>query len=417
MILEVLSVDPGRAAPGTSLRIHVRLDVRVKDKSELKVSIGGVVRPTFQLVDVQAGSSSSTQDGARPQTAPARHRSGRVPLVQSIDQQLQAAARMEEAAASRCEDLSYLAAVQVLAPVLHSRGPWPVQVHAHGASSAAAPQAELRIEPLPRPLPRPQSAAAVLCASSSSSFERPTPAQRAAQRAERERAAAAAAISPWAHKTGQARGLAGRGRTMLESGSSPPLLMPSVKHEVLVQAAEAVSKERQSRTFEVGSPTVTGPEEFHMLVVQLHHTLMQQMGKDAGKPPSTRESEKAFRWADADATGQLTLAELIEAQAVSRELRAQWEEHQRNAAQLAREARLRSHTRSSRRSLDLGVAYRATLDPERTRHGVKNYNEALGKFPRGDHSTPVMSFNPILRPHTRTQVIDRASRGESRELN
>ena len=125
LILEVRRVEPASAAPGTRLRIHLRLDGRVTESKQLAVSVGGALRPTFQLVDC---------------------------------------------AVPDPEDDSYQAILVVPAPVFHSRGPWSVQVHAHGASSAPSTAAQVCIQVQPL---RKTAALSV-----SASAERLTPARR-----------------------------------------------------------------------------------------------------------------------------------------------------------------------------------------------------------------------------------------------
>jgi len=97
-------VEPAVAAPGGPLRIHVRLDASVAE-SDLIVTIGGAVRPSFRLLDRQP---AAVVDGAAELAAPD---------------------------ASSAASLADCALISVLAPVLHTRGPWIVQIHAHGTSS------------------------------------------------------------------------------------------------------------------------------------------------------------------------------------------------------------------------------------------------------------------------------------------
>ena len=64
------------------------------------------------------------------------------------------------------------------------------------------------------------------------------------------------------------------------------------------------------------------------MVLKLRSLLAGPMRKMVGPPPSTSETEAAFRWAGTDADGSLSLSAFLAAQVVSRELNAQWEGRQ-----------------------------------------------------------------------------------------
>ena len=122
--LGVLHVEPAVAAPGGPLRIRVRLDARVAEE-DLVVTIGGAVRPSFRLSDRQSERPAAVVDGA-------------------VDGAIDGAAGPAAADASAAASPADCALISVLAPVLHARGPWAIQLHAHGASSEPTPAAELR---------------------------------------------------------------------------------------------------------------------------------------------------------------------------------------------------------------------------------------------------------------------------------
>ena len=249
--LGVLHVEPAVAAPGGPLRIRVRLDARVAEE-DLVVTIGGAVRPSFRLSDRQSERPAAVVDGA---------------VDGAIDGAAGPAAADTSAAASPAD----CALISVLAPVLHARGPWAVQLHAHGASSEPTPAAELRLR-LPR---RPESAAARAAARTAARAaahaaahaESPgsPPRCRGAHEHEASRvgggelhpaplsphaaAAAAGTEADDAQGTTEASGsLAAAGTQMLAAGRPPPLLLRGTKEEHLAQAAALYTRERQERT-------------------------------------------------------------------------------------------------------------------------------------------------------------------------
>ena len=240
--LEVLHVEPAVAAPGGPLRIRVRLDARVAEE-DLVVTIGGAVRPSFRLSD------------RRP--------------AADVDGAVDGAAGPAAADASSAASSADCALISVLAPVLHARGPWAVQLHAHGASSEPTPAAELRLR-LPR---RPESAAARAAARTAARAaahaaahaEAPgsPPRCRGAHEHEASRvgggelhpaplsphAAAAAAGTEADEGATEASGsLAAAGTQMLAAGRPPPLLLRGTREEHLAQAAALYTRERQERT-------------------------------------------------------------------------------------------------------------------------------------------------------------------------
>ena len=276
-------VEPAVAAPGGPLRVHVRLDARVAEE-DLVVTIGGAVRPSFRLIDRQP---VAVVDGA-------------------VDSAAGPAAADASAAASPTDG----ALISVLAPVLHARGPWAVQIHAHGASSEPTPAAELRLR-LGR---RPESAAARAdartaaraAAHATAHAEVPGSAQRCQGLHERDASlfgggefaigarhtapltshADAAAGTEEAGDTQRAAGsLAATGRQMLAAGHPPPLLLRSTKHNHLAQAAARYTADRREQTLDgMHVPTAAGPEEFHMMVLTLRDLLVGPMRKVAGPP-------------------------------------------------------------------------------------------------------------------------------------
>ena len=272
-------VEPAVAAPGGPLRVHVRLDARVAEE-DLVVTIGGAVRPSFRLIDRQP---AAVVDGA-----------------------VGGAAGPAAADASAAASSTDCALISVLAPVLHTRGPWAVQIHAHGASSEPA---ELRLR-LGR---RPESAgaradtraAARAAAHAAAHAEVPGSAHRCRGLHERDAslfgggeiavgarhmatltphadAAAGGEVGDTQYATGS---LAATGRQMLAAGHPPPLLLRSTKHSHLAQAAARYTAERQEQTLDGKHvPTAAGPEAFHMMVLTLRDLLVGPMRKVAGPP-------------------------------------------------------------------------------------------------------------------------------------
>ena len=141
-----------------------------------------------------------------------------------------------------------------------------------------------------------------------------------------------------------------------------------------------------------------------------------------GPPPSTLETKAAFRWADADADGSLSLGEFLAAQVVSRELNEQWEGRQAAEGKLLVEQRRARHTANSRgRALtkaELVLEQQLALEEqqpsgwpaEQGRPSLLLPSSSLplaspkwrrkqgGTFGSASHSTPTFSFNPVLRP-------------------
>ena len=272
-------VEPAVAAPGGPLRIHVRLDARVAEE-DLVVTIGGAVRPSFRLIDRQP---ATVVDGA-----------------------VGGAAGPAAADASAAASSTDCALISVLAPVLHTRGPWAVQIHAHGTSSEPA---ELRLR-LGR---RPESAgaradtraAARAAAHAAAHAEVPGSAHRCRGLHERDASLfgggeiavgarhmatltphADAAAGAEAGDTQRAAGsLAATGRQMLAAGHPPPLLLRSTKHSHLAQAAARYTADRREQTLDgMHVPTAAGQEEFHMMVLTLRDLLVGPMRKVAGPP-------------------------------------------------------------------------------------------------------------------------------------
>ena len=253
--LGVLHVEPAVAAPGGPLRIRVRLDARVAEE-DLVVTIGGAVRPSFRLSDRQSERPAAVVDGAVDGA-----------VAGAVDGAAGPAAADASAAASSAD----CALISVLAPVLHARGPWAVQLHARGASSEPTPAAELRLR-LPR---RPESAAARAAARTAARAaahaaahaESPgsPPRCRGAHEHEASRvgggelhpaplsphaaAAAAGTEADDAQGATEASGsLAAAGTQMLAEGRPPPLLLRGTREEHLAQAAALYTRERQERT-------------------------------------------------------------------------------------------------------------------------------------------------------------------------
>ena len=237
--LGVLHVEPAVAAPGGPLRIRVRLDARVAEE-DLVVTIGGAVRPSFRLSDRQSERPVAVVDGA-----------------------VVGAAGPAAADASAAASPADCALISVLAPVLHARGPWAVQLHARGASSEPTPAAELRLR-LPR---RPESAAARAAAHAAAHAEAPGSPPRCRGAHEHEAsdvgggelhpaplsphaaAAAAGTEADDAQGATEASGsLAAAGTQVLAAGRPPPLLLRGTKEEHLAQAAALYTRERQERT-------------------------------------------------------------------------------------------------------------------------------------------------------------------------
>ena len=84
------------------------------------------------------------------------------------------------------------------------------------------------------------------------------------------------------------------------------------------------------------------------MVLKLRSLLAGPMRKMVGPPPSTSETAAAFRWAGTDADGSLSLSAFLAAQAVSRELNAQWEGRQACEGRRLVEQRRGRHTAASR---------------------------------------------------------------------
>ena len=412
-------VEPAVAAPGGPLRVHVRLDARVAEE-DLVVTIGGAVRPSFRLIDRQP---AAVVDGA-------------------VDSAAGPAAADASAAASPTDG----ALISVLAPVLHARGPWAVQIHAHGASSEPTPAAELRLRLGRRPKSAAARADARTAARAAAHAAAHAEVPGSAQCCQHERDASlfgggefaigarhtapltphadAAAGTEEAGDTQRAAGsLAATGRQMLAAGHPPPLLLRSTKQNHLAQAAALYTRERQEQTLDsFHVPTAAGPEEFHMMVLKLQDLLVGPMRKMAGPPPSTLETKAAFRWADADADGSLSLGEFLAAQVVSRELNEQWEGRQAAEGKLLVEQRRARHTANSRgRALtkaELVLEQQLALEEqqpsgwpaEQGRPSLLLPSSSLplaspkwrrkqgGTFGSASHSTPTFSFNPVLRP-------------------
>lgn len=201
----------------------------------------------------------------------------------------------------------------------------------------------------------------------------------------------------------------------------PPLLLRGVKQNHLAKAAAMYTRERQKQTLDDKHvPTAAGPEEFHMLVLALRHLLVGCLRKPAGQPPSTLESEAAFRWAHSDVDGSLSIDAFVAAQAVSRKLNEQWEGRQ--AAEGKRQAaeRRARHTAASRgkyvtKSL-LAVEQQLALEKQQPSRWpdesgrasllpsssplvlTSKWRSEHGTFGSASHSTPAFSFNPLLRP-------------------
>ena len=268
-------VEPAVAAPGGPLRVHVRLDARVAEE-DLVVTIGGAVRPSFRLIDRQP---AAVVDGA-----------------------VGGAAGPAAADASAAASSTDCALISVLAPVLHTRGPWAVQIHAHGASSEPA---ELRLRLGRRPESAGARADARAAAHAAAHAEVPGSAHRCRGLHERDAslfgggelavgarhmatltphadAAAGGEVGDTQYATGS---LAATGRQMLAAGHPPPLLLRSTKHSHLAQAAARYTAERQEQTLDGKHvPTAAGPEAFHMMVLTLRDLLVGPMRKVAGPP-------------------------------------------------------------------------------------------------------------------------------------
>jgi len=406
-------VEPAVAAPGGPLRVHVRLDARVAE-DDLVVTIGGAVRPSFRLID------------RRPAAV--------------VDGVVDGAAGPAAADASAAASPTDCALISVLAPVLHARGPWAVQIHAHGASSESTPAAELRLR-LPR---RPESAgaradardAARAAAHAAAHAEAPGSAHRCRSVHERDASlfgvgefaigarhappltphAAAAAITESGATQRAAGSLSATGRQMLAAGYPPPLLLRSTKQNHLAQAAALYTRERQEQTLDpVHVPTAAGPEEFHMMLLKLRNLLLGPMRKMVGPPPSTRETAAAFRWADTDADGSLSVSEFLAAQVVSRELNEQWEGRQAAEGKLLVEQRRARHTVTSRgkavTKAELALEQQLALEEQQPSRWPAEQGRPHGRpslllppsspskctFGSASHSTPTFSFNPVLR--------------------
>ena len=215
--------------------------------------------------------------------------------------------------------------------------------------------------------------------------------------------------------------LAATGRQMLAAGHPPPLLLRSTKQNHLAQAAALYTRERQEQTLDSSHvPTAAGLEEFHMMVLKLRDLLLGPMRKMAGPPPSTLETKAAFRWADADADGSLSLSEFLAAQVVSRELNEQWEGRQAAEGKLLVEQRRARHTANSRgRALtkaELVLEQQLALEEQQPSRwpaeqgrpslllpsspplASSKWRREQGTFGSASHSTPTFSFNPVLRP-------------------
>ena len=150
------------------------------------------------------------------------------------------------------------------------------------------------------------------------------------------------------------------------------------------------------------------------MVLKLRSLLAGPMRKMVGPPPSTSETEAAFRWAGTDADGSLSLSAFLAAQVVSRELNAQWEGRQACEGRRLVEQRRGRHTAASRSkavtkaelALEQQLAREAQLPsqwPAEQRRPSplpsSDGRREKGSFGFGSasHSTPTFSFNPVLR--------------------
>ena len=249
----------------------------------------------------------------------------------------------------------------------------------------------------------------------STSAERISPAQRALQLAEQKRQAEAehcrgsvGSLESWDRRasldeySGMVRppaandGSGARRASLVDLAASTPLIMPALKHAKLVLAAAELTRQRNTqldRRYEQkpqalltkGPVVMRGIDEFHVTMVALHREAVAGAGGGrgggAGKPPTTAESERAFRHADADADGIVTLDEFVEAQRQARELHAQ-AALQREAAKHGEvEARRRRHT----------VASMQAALPTRPRVAKADRLEARHTFGYENHQSPCFS--------------------------
>ena len=153
------------------------------------------------------------------------------------------------------------------------------------------------------------------------------------------------------------------------------------------------------------------------MVLKLRSLLAGPMRKMVGPPPSTSETEAAFRWAGTDADGSLSLSAFLAAQVVSRELNAQWEGRQACESRRLVEQRRGRHTAASRSkavtkaelALEQQLAREAQLPSQwpaeqRRPSPLPSSDGRCGRREKGtfgfgsaSHSTPTFSFNPVLR--------------------